>query len=97
MFKTTPSALLTLLSLAALTGASPTELLRRNNGSGDYKSKCEGFRVQGIDDVVQVGESIYYPEGTLVNLTSLQDPIESSDVPSFCSKYRCLTHNRFIS
>lgn len=76
---------LSLLSLASLANGNPVELLGRNNdGGGKYKSKCQGFRVTGIENVVQVGQSTYWPQGTSLNFTSLQNALVSSEIPSFC-------------
>lgn len=80
---------LTGLSLAlagSLVKAGPTDLVGRNNGSGDYKSKCLNFRVSGIDIVVQAVDSIYYAEGAKINITGLQSSLVASDLPRFCSK-----------
>lgn len=77
-----------LLLLAGLASATPVELAGRKNGGGggDYKAKCEGFRIAGVENVVQVEDSYYYPRGTSLNFTSLQSALVSNDIPSFCRK-----------
>lgn len=82
------SVVLPILAFGSLAEATPTDLLGRNNdkGSGGYKSKCQAFKVSGIDSVVQNEGSIYYPAGAKINITGLQSSLVASDLPSFCSE-----------
>jgi hypothetical protein len=89
-------SLAALVARSILVHASPLDS-RNNDGKYKYKSKCEGFAVSGIDDVLQAVDSIYYSQGALVNLTSGQQTLVASDVPCFCSEHFRLYMERSAS
>lgn len=50
-----------------------------------WQEQCQNFTADAPD--TQIVGATYYPQGALVNLTSLASRITTTQLPAFCRKY----------